>query len=206
MARDRLLAHPLAKPLTWIVCLLPLAWLIYGAAADRLGANPAEALVRSTGDWALRLLCVALAVTPLRELAGWPSLARYRRLLGLFAFFYVSLHLLAYAWFDMGFEWADVANDIAKRPFILVGFLAFLMLALLAATSWQRAVRWLGGRRWQQLHRLVFAAGALAVLHFFWMRASKNNLSEVAIYAGILVLLLGWRLRGRWRRLAARAA
>lgn len=206
MARDRLLAHPLAKPLTWIICLLPLAWLIYGAAADRLGANPAEALVRSTGDWALRLLCVALAVTPLRELAGWPSLARYRRLLGLFAFFYVSLHLLAYAWFDMGFEWADVANDIAKRPFILVGFLAFLMLALLAATSWQRAVRWLGGRRWQQLHRLVFAAGALAVLHFFWMRASKNNLSEVAIYAGILVLLLGWRLRGRWRRLAARAA
>jgi sulfoxide reductase heme-binding subunit YedZ len=206
MARDRLLAHPLAKPLTWIVCLLPLAWLIYGAAADRLGANPAEALVRSTGDWALRLLCVALAVTPLRELAGWPSLARYRRLLGLFAFFYVSLHLLAYAWFDMGFEWADVANDIAKRPFILVGFLAFLMLALLAATSWQRAVRWLGGRRWQQLHRLVFAAGALAVLHFFWMRASKNNLSEVAIYAGILVLLLGWRLRGRWRRLAAWAA
>jgi sulfoxide reductase heme-binding subunit YedZ len=206
MARDRLLAHPLAKPLTWIICLLPLAWLVYGAAADRLGANPAEALVRSTGDWALRLLCVALAVTPLRELASWPTLARYRRLLGLFAFFYVSLHLLAYAWFDMGFEWTDVAADIAKRPFILVGFLAFVLLTLLAATSWQRAVRWLGGRRWQQLHRLVFAAGALAVLHFFWMRASKNNLSEVAIYAGILVLLLGWRLRGRWRRLAARAA
>ena len=206
MAHDRLLAHPLAKPLTWIICLLPLAWLVYGAAADRLGANPAEALVRSTGDWALRLLCVALAVTPLRELASWPTLARYRRLLGLFAFFYVSLHLLAYAWFDMGFEWTDVAADIAKRPFILVGFLAFVLLTLLAATSWQRAVRWLGGRRWQQLHRLVFAAGALAVLHFFWMRASKNNLSEVAIYAGILVLLLGWRLRGRWRRLAARAA
>lgn len=174
--------------------LLPLAWLLYAALANQLGANPAEALVRASGDWALRFLCLVLAVTPLRVWASWPALARLRRMLGLFTFFYAALHLLSYAWFDMGFDLADVARDIPKRPFILVGFTAFVLLTVLAATSFNRAMRWLGGRRWQRLHRAVYAVAVLAVLHFFWMRAGKNDFAEVATYAAILGVLLGWRL------------
>ena len=188
-----LLLRPAAKPVVFGLCLLPLAWLVYGAAADRLGANPAEALVRATGDWTLRALCLVLAVTPLRVLAATPQLARFRRMLGLFVFFYGLLHLLSYAWFDMGFELPDIARDIAKRPFILVGFLALLLLALLAATSFNRAIRWLGARRWQALHRAVYAVAGLAILHFFWMRAGKHDFAEVAVYAAILAVLLGWR-------------
>jgi len=181
-----------------MLSLLPFAWLAYAAAADRLGANPAEALVRASGDWTLRFLCLALAVTPLRVLAGWPALARLRRMLGLFVYFYGVLHLLSYSWFDQGFDVADIARDIAKRPFILVGFTALLLLTPLAATSFNRAVRRLGAARWQALHRLVYAVAPLALLHFFWMRAAKNNLAEVAVYAAILGGLLGWRL---WRHL-----
>lgn len=202
MAVNRLLMHRAAKPLLFVLCLLPFAWLLYGAVADALGANPAEYLTRATGDWTLRLLCVVLAVTPLRVLAGWPALARWRRMLGLFVFFYAALHLLCYAWFDMGFALGDIAADIAKRPFILVGFTAFVGLAVLAGTSFNRAVRALGGRRWQALHRLVHAIAGLALLHFFWMRAGKNDFGEVAVYAAIVAVLLGWRL---WRRLRAHA-
>lgn len=168
---------------------------------DQLGANPAEALVRSTGDWTLRFLCLVLAVTPLRVQAGLPSLARFRRMLGLLVYFYVLLHLLCYSWFDMGFELPDMARDITKRPFILVGFAAFVLLTQLAATSFNRAIRWLGASRWQVLHRLVYGVAVLGVLHFFWMRASKNNLAEVMVYAGIVGILLAWRL---WRRLMVR--
>ncbi|MFT4195564.1 sulfite oxidase heme-binding subunit YedZ [Ottowia sp.] len=187
------LLHPAAKPVVFVLCLLPLAWLIYGAAADRLGANPAEALIRSTGDWTLRLLCLALAVTPLRQLTRTPQLARYRRMLGLFAFFYACLHLLAYGWLDMGLDAADIARDILKRPFILVGFGTWLLLLPLALTSFNRAVRWLGGRQWQALHRLVYPIAGLALLHFFWMRGGKNDFAEVGAYAAIIALLLGWR-------------
>ena len=197
-ALNRALMHRAAKPLVFMLCLLPFAWLLYGAVADALGANPAEYLIRATGDWTLRLLCVALAVTPLRVTAGLPALARWRRMLGLFVFFYAALHLLCYAWFDMGFELDDIAADIGKRPFILVGFAAFTGLAVLAATSFNRAVRALGGRRWQALHRLVYAIAPLALLHFFWMRAGKRDFGEVAVYAAVIGLLLGWRL---WRRL-----
>ncbi|NBT55075.1 MAG: sulfoxide reductase heme-binding subunit YedZ, partial [Betaproteobacteria bacterium] len=179
----RWLLNPAAKPLVWVLCLLPLAWLIYGAASNNLGANPAEALVRATGDWALRFLCVVLAVTPLRVLAGLPTLARFRRLLGLFMYAYLWLHLLSYAWFDMGLELADIARDIAKRPFILVGFSAFVLLTPLAMTSFNRAIKSLGARRWQLLHRAVYAVAGLAILHFFWMRAGKNNFAEVFVYA-----------------------
>lgn len=200
---SRFLMRPAAKPLLLAMCLLPCAWLVYAAASDQLGANPAEALLRSTGDWTLRFLCLVLAVTPLRVLAGMPQLVRFRRMLGLFVYFYALLHLLSYSWFDMGFDLADMARDIAKRPFILVGFTAFVLLTPLAATSFNRAIRWLGGSRWQALHRLVYGVAALGVLHFFWMRASKNRLTEVMVYASILGLLLGWRL---WRRLAARRA
>jgi sulfoxide reductase heme-binding subunit YedZ len=183
----------------FMLCLLPAIWLVYGAAADHLGANPAEALLRSTGDWTLRALCLVLCVTPLRTAAGLPALARLRRMLGLFVYFYGLLHLLAYAWFDMGFEVADIAKDIAKRPFILVGFAAFVLLTLLAITSFNRAIKLLGARRWQALHRLVYGVALLAVLHFFWMRAGKHNFAEVAVYALILGGLLGWRLQRHLR-------
>lgn len=197
-AVQRALLHPLAKPLVLAVWLLPFAWLFWAAAADRLGANPAEALIRSLGDWTLRALVLVLLVTPLRVTLGWPALARFRRMLGLFVFFYATLHWLAYVWFDMGFDWAEVVADIPKRPFILVGTLAWLLLLALAATSFNRAIRALGAPRWQALHRLVYAAAVLAVLHFFWMRAGKHDFNEVAVYAALFAALLGWRTWRRW--------
>jgi sulfoxide reductase heme-binding subunit YedZ len=193
-ALNRRLSGRLAKPLVFAAALLPAVWLVLAAAMDWLGANPAEALERSTGDWTLRMLCVVLAVTPLRTVAQLPALARFRRMLGLFVYFYAVLHLLAYSWFDMGFELADIAKDIPKRPFILVGFTAVLLLTPLALTSFNRAIRALGGKRWQALHRLVYVIAGLAILHFFWMRAGKHNFAEVAVYAAILGGLLGWRL------------
>lgn len=196
----KLLLHPAAKPLVFVLCLLPLVWLVVATATNQLGANPAEALIRATGDWTLRALCLVLAVTPLRVLTATPQLARFRRMLGLFVFFYGVLHLLSYAWFDMGFDLADILRDIAKRPFILVGSLALLLLALLAGTSFNRAIKALGGKRWQVLHRAVYAVAGLTILHFFWMRAGKNDFAEVALYAAILAVLLGWRAWHRWRR------
>jgi sulfoxide reductase heme-binding subunit YedZ len=190
----RALLHPAAKPLLFVAALLPFAWLLYGAITNHLGANPAEYLIRSAGDWTLRFLCLTLAVTPARVITGLPPLARFRRMLGLFTYFYVVLHFLSYSWFDMGFDVDDIAKDIAKRPFILVGFTAFMLLTPLAATSFNRAIRWLGAKRWQMLHKLVYVVAGLGILHFFWMRAAKHNFAEVALYAGILGVLLGWRL------------
>ena len=189
-----LLLHPLAKPLVFVLCLLPLAWLVFGAINDQLGANPAEALIRSLGDWTLRFLGLSLAVTPLRVRTRTPQLARYRRMLGLFTFFYACLHLLAYGWLDMGLDVADIGRDILKRPFILVGFACWLLLLPLAATSFNRAVRWLGGRQWQALHRLVYVIAPLALLHFFWMKSGKNDFAEVAVYALVIAALLLERL------------
>ena len=186
--------HPLAKPVVFVLCLLPFAWLFYGAFTNNLGANPAEYLIRATGDWTLRFLCIVLAVTPLRVLSSTPQLARFRRMLGLFVYFYVVLHLLSYSWFDMGFDVPDIANDIAKRPFILVGFSAFVLLTPLAATSFNRAIKALGAKRWQLLHKLVYLIAGLGLLHFFWMRAGKNNFEEVFVYAAIIAVLLGWRV------------
>jgi sulfoxide reductase heme-binding subunit YedZ len=200
----RVLLHRAAKPLLLAACLLPLAWLVWGAATNNLGANPAEYLVRSTGDWTLRLLCVTLAVTPLRVVTRTPALARFRRMLGLFVYFYVVMHLLSYSWFDMGFDVPEIAKDIAKRPFILVGFSGFVLLTPLAATSFNRAVKTMGARRWQALHKLVYAIAALGILHFFWMRAAKHNFAEVAVYATVLALLLGWRVL-QFAKLKARA-
>lgn len=197
----KILLHPAAKAVVFVLCLLPLAWLVYATVADQLGANPAEALIRATGDWTLRALCLVLAVTPLRVITSTPPLARFRRMLGLFVFFYGVLHLLSYSWFDMGFDLAEIVRDIAKRPFILVGSLALLLLAVLSATSFNRAIKALGGKRWQALHRAVYAVAGLAILHFFWMRAGKNNFGEVAVYAAILSALLGWRV---WRAVIKR--
>ena len=186
----RVLLHPAAKPLLHGLCLLPLAWLVYAAAFDHLGANPAEALIRSLGGWTLRLLCLTLAVTPLRQMLGLPALARFRRMLGVYTFCYALLHLLCYSVFDMGLDWGEIARDVFKRPFILLGMCMFVLLSLLAATSFNRAIRWLGARRWQQLHRSVYLIAGLALLHFFWMRAGKNDFAEVAVYAAIVAVLL----------------
>ena len=188
------LMHPAAKPTLFVLCLLPFAWLFYSALTNQLGANPAEALIRATGDWTLRFVCIVLAVTPLRSITNTPQVARFRRMLGLFVYFYVVIHLLSYSWFDMSFDVADIAKDIAKRPFILVGFLAFLLLTPLAATSFNAAIKFVGAKRWQLLHKLLYAISGLGLLHFFWMRAGKNNFAEVFVYAAIIALLLGWRV------------
>ena len=190
-----LLLHPAAKPLLFALCLLPFAWLFHGAWANTLGANPAEALIRATGDWTLRLLCVTLAVTPLRQWTGQNALARFRRMLGLFAFFYAGLHFLSYSWLDMGFDLDAIVRDIPKRPFALVGFTALLLMLPLAVTSFNRAIKALGAKRWQAIHRAVYAIVLLGLLHFFWMRAAKNNFAEVAVYAVVIAFLLGWRVR-----------
>jgi len=195
---NRALGAPWAKPLWFLASCLPAVWLLAAAFTDQLGANPAEALVRSTGDWTLRALCLVLAITPIRNLLQLSGLARMRRMAGLFVYFYAVLHLLAYSWFDMNFELADITRDIGKRPFILVGFSAWLLLTPLALTSFNRAIKALGAGRWQVLHRLVYGIAGLGLLHFFWMRAGKNNFAEVAVYAVILALLLGWRVYRRW--------
>jgi methionine sulfoxide reductase heme-binding subunit len=168
------LQHPAAKPALFVLALVPLTQLVAGVVNHTLGANPAEALIRSLGDWTLRFLCLTLAVTPLRQWTGLTALARFRRMLGLFTAFYAAMHFSSYAVFDMGLDWGDIVRDVAKRPFILVGTTAFLLLLPLAATSFNRAIRALGAQRWQQLH--------------------KRNFTEVFVYAAILGVLLGWRV------------
>lgn len=191
--RAALLA-PWVKPLLMFMLAGPLAWLVFAAFNDMLGANPAEALTRQTGDWTLRGLCLVLAITPLRVLLKAPGLLRLRRTVGVATFVYAVLHLLCYAWFDQGLELNDILRDIMKRPFIWLGFSTLVLMLPLAITSNNLSIRWMGGRRWQLLHRLVYAAALLAVLHFFWMRAGKNNFAEVWIYAAVLSGLMGWRV------------
>jgi sulfoxide reductase heme-binding subunit YedZ len=203
---NRLLLKPAAKPLVFALALVPLGLLVWGIFADTLGANPAETLIRSTGDWTLRLLCLTLAVTPLRQWTGWHALARLRRMLGLFTFFYGVLHFLAFAWLDMGLDLGAIVADIAKRPFILVGSAALLLMLPLALTSFNRAIKALGAARWQALHKAVYAVAVLAVLHFLWMRSGKNDLAEVGVYAAVLGTLLGWRAWRRWGPAARPAA
>lgn len=202
---NRLLAHRAARPVLWLLLALPLAWLAGAAVADTLGPNPAEALVRGLGDWTLRLLLLTLAVTPLRQWTGWHQLLRHRRAFGVACFCYATLHWTAYAWLDQGWDAGALLADVAKRPFILVGTLAWLLLLPLAATSFDAAIRALGARRWQALHRAVYAVAVLALLHFFWMRAGKRLYGEVAVYAAIAAVLLGWRLWRRARRAGAGA-
>ncbi len=200
---NKLLLHAATKPLLFALALAPFAHLLWGAIANTLGANPAEALIRGTGDWVLRFLCATLAITPLREWTGWSALARLRRMLGNFAFFYGVTHFLCYAWLDMGLDWAAIVQDIPKRPFVLVGTLALLLMAPLAATSFNRAIKTLGAARWKALHKAVYAIVLLGLLHFFWMRAGKNDFGEWAIYAAVVAVLLGWRLRPAARRRTA---
>jgi methionine sulfoxide reductase heme-binding subunit len=189
-----LLLRPAAKIVLFTLAMLPFAWLLYGVLTNNLGANPTEYLTRATGDWTLRFLCLTLLVTPLRSITSTPQLARFRRMLGLFVYFYAVLHLLCYVWFDMEFNLVDILKDIPKRTFILVGFAAFLLLTPMAATSFNRAIKALGAKRWQTLHKAIYVIAVLAILHFFWMRAGKNNFTEVFVYATILAVLLGWRI------------
>lgn len=195
-----------AKTAVHLAALAPLAilgwqmWQVATTGNDALGPDPVAEVEHRLGLWALRLLLVTLAVTPLRQLTGWNALARFRRMLGLYAFAYATLHFAAYLGLDLRGYWTLVFEDIAKRPYITVGFLAWLLLVPLAITStsgWMRRL----GRRWLRLHQVVYAVAVLAVLHFWWL--VKSDLREPALYAGILALLLGWRL---WRRLRARSA
>lgn len=195
LKRKPLLLRPVAKVLVFGLSLLPFAWLFHGAWANTLGPNPAEALIRATGDWTLRFLCITLAVSPVRLWMDLPALARFRRMLGLFTFFYVLLHFLSYAWLDQGFDIDAIVKDIVKRPFILVGTAGLLLMLPLAATSFNRAIKALGAARWQMLHRTAYAIVLLGLLHFFWMRAAKNNFAEVVVYATVIAVLLGWRVK-----------
>jgi sulfoxide reductase heme-binding subunit YedZ len=190
----------------WIVfglSLLPLLRLIALGFQGRLSANPIEFITRATGDWTLYFLCLTLAVTPLRRLTGLNALMRFRRMLGLFTFFYASLHFLTFIWFDHFFDLAEMVSDILKRPFIAMGFSAFVLLVPLALTSNDFMLRKMG-RRWSLLHRLIYPIAILALLHFWWMRAGKNNFIEPlvigAVVAVLLVLRLIWLRRDFLRR------
>jgi sulfoxide reductase heme-binding subunit YedZ len=178
----------------FVLALVPLARLVAGVVVfpEWLGANPAEFITRATGDWTLRFLLITLAVTPLRKLSGWGWLLRFRRMLGLFTFFYGVVHLASYVSFDHVFEVGEIIKDIIKRPFISVGFGALLLMLPLAITSTNAMVRRLGAARWLKLHRLIYVIGPLGVLHFWWM--VKRDLTEPIMYALVLALLLGYRL------------
>lgn len=191
------------KVVVFLVCLIPFGRLLFFAGTGGLGANPIEFITRATGYWTLFLLCMTLLVTPLRTWTKMPWLLKLRRMLGLFAFFYVALHFTTYLWFDQNFDLASIGRDILKRPFILVGFMAFVLLIPLAATSFNKAVKWLGGKRWQLLHRLVYPIALLGLLHFYWMRSGKQLYAQPNVFAAVLAILLGWRI---WAALKKRRA
>jgi sulfoxide reductase heme-binding subunit YedZ len=184
----------------FVAALLPLARMVAGVLLERVGPNPIEFVTRSTGTWTLVFLCLTLAVTPLRRLSGWHWLARLRRMLGLYAFFYAVLHFTTYVWLDQFFDVAAIVQDVIKRPFITVGFAAFLLMIPLALTSPNAMVRRLGGARWQALHRLVYAVAVCGVVHYWWL--VKRDLTEPAIYAAVLGLLLGYRIVAAGRKRA----
>jgi methionine sulfoxide reductase heme-binding subunit len=188
------LTRRVLKPIVFITALLPTAWLVWAAFTNHLGANPAETLQLQTGRWALRLLLATLTVTPLRRLTGWNDIIRFRRMLGLFAFYYASLHFLTYLVLDQYFDWSGIVRDIAKRPFITAGFAAFVLMTPLALTSTKGWIRRLG-RRWQTLHRLIYASAICAAVHFIWK--VKVVVGDPVLYAAILAVLLGFRVL--WR-------
>jgi sulfoxide reductase heme-binding subunit YedZ len=183
------------KVAVFAIALLPFARLVAGLVLGRLGVNPIETITRSTGTWTLAFLLVTLTVTPLRKLTGLNWLLRLRRMLGLFAFFYVCLHFTTYLWLDQFFDWPHIVKDIGKRPFITVGFAAFVLLIPLAVTSTNAMVRRLGAARWQALHRLVYLIATLGVVHYWWL--VKKDVTQPAIYAAVLALLLGYRALAR---------
>ncbi len=205
MTRDDAI-RKIAKPVVFATCLGPLAWIAWTAfaggfgGAGPLGANPVEYINRYLGDWAIRFLLAALAVTPVRGITGWNGVMRFRRMIGLFAFFYVCLHLSSYIGLDQFFDWGEIWRDITKRNYITVGMVNFVLLVALAATSTKAMVKRLGGKRWTRLHKLVYPAGILACLHFYMMR--KGVQLEPIIYAAICAGLLGYRVAVAWRKKA----
>jgi sulfoxide reductase heme-binding subunit YedZ len=191
-------AIAIAKPFVFAAALIPLALLVGKVLSNQLGTNPIETLNRYTGDWTLRFLLLALAVTPLRQLTGQQYLLRFRRMLGLFAFFYACLHFSTWIGIDKLFDWDEMVKDVIKRPFITVGFTCLLLLIPLALTSTQAMVRRLGGSRWRALHRLVYVIGIGGVVHFWWL--VKSDIREPLIYATILAFLLAHRVWSYMRR------
>ncbi|HWW70709.1 MAG TPA: protein-methionine-sulfoxide reductase heme-binding subunit MsrQ, partial [Duganella sp.] len=192
----------LIKGAVFVLALVPLLRMVYLTLTGQL-VEPLEFITRGTGDWTLYFLCFTLAVTPLRRLTKWNWLIKLRRMLGLYMFFYGCLHFMTFLWFDHFFDFAEMWKDVLKRPFITVGFIAFVLLIPLAVTSTNAMVRRLGGKRWQWLHRLIYVIAPLAILHFWWMKAGKHNFTEPIIYGTILGVLL--LMRVYWARAKATA-
>ena len=190
---DRILKAAWTKPAVFLLLLAPLASLAWRGFHDQLGANPIEAITRGTGVWTLRILLLTLAISPARRLLGWPNLIRFRRMTGLFAFFYALLHLTTYLWLDKFFDAKEMWQDVVKRRFITAGLAAFLLMLPLAVTSTAGWIRRLGGKRWQALHRLVYVSAVAAVVHYLWL--VKADIRPPAFYAAVLLLLLGYRVR-----------
>ena len=182
------------KIAVFLLALLPLIRIVVWAVLDKMGANPLEWMTRNTGSWAIYILLLTLAITPLRRISGWNWLQKFRRMLGLYAFFYASLHLTMYIWFDHFFEWETIWPDIIKRPFVLAGMVSWGMMLALAISSPQAVLRWMGGKRWQRLHQLMYVLVPVAVLHVYWMKAGKHDFFWPAVYGGITVVLLGLRI------------
>jgi sulfoxide reductase heme-binding subunit YedZ len=193
----------LIKAAVFVLALVPLLRMVYLTLTGQL-VEPLEFITRSTGDWTLYFLCITLAVTPLRRLTKWNWLVKLRRMLGLYMFFYAFLHFMTFLWFDHFFDVREMWKDVLKRPFITVGFIAFVLLIPLAVTSTNAMVKRLGGKRWQWLHRLIYVIAPMAILHFWWMKAGKHNFSEPIIYGTILGVLL--LMRVYWARTKAKAA
>ena len=187
------------KAIVFVAALLPLARLVAGFFLERLGANPIELITRSTGTWTLVFLLITLGVTPLRRISGWNWLLRLRRMLGLFAFFYACLHFTTYIWLDQFFDWTAIGKDLLKRRFIWIGFSAFVLLIPLAVTSNNAAIRWMGSRAWQRLHKLIYAIAICGVIHYWWL--VKKDVTQPQIYAAVLAALLGYRI---WKSVEGR--
>jgi sulfoxide reductase heme-binding subunit YedZ len=185
------------KAIAFALALAPLARLVAGVFMRALGTNPVEVIIRSLGTWALVFLCITLAVTPLRRFTGWHWLARLRRMFGLYAFFYAVLHFTSYIWLDQDLDFVAILHDLPKRPFITIGFTSLLLMVPLAATSTDAMVRRLGSRQWIALHRFVYLIAAGGVVHFWWL--VKRDITEPAIYAAVVAVLLGYRAIGALR-------
>ena len=193
-----------AKAVLFALCLAPFALLLWRGTHDGLGANPIEFITHATGDWTLRFLVITLAVTPVRKVFNRPQLVRFRRMLGLFAFFYGCLHFVTYVWLDKFFDVPAMLKDVAKRPFITAGFTAFVLLIPLAVTSTAGWIRRLGGRRWQALHRLIYISAAAAVVHYYWL--VKSDIRLPVFYGSLVALLLLWRVINRRKATPLRAS
>ena len=180
------------KATLFLACLIPLARLAWYGYSDQLGANPIEFITRSLGTWTLVFLLITLSITPLRKLSGWSWLIKLRRMAGLFAFFYALLHFITYIWLDQFFDLSSIYKDVLKRPFITIGFTAFVLLIPLALTSTNAMMKKLGGKRWQMLHKLVYLIAIFAVVHYWWL--VKKDITQPLIYAALLSILLGYRV------------